>query len=229
MQPTDLPEQTKTKKQLIRELVLSDRQYSADEIAKIVHTTKENVWKEKSKMASEQLIVRRTSTKVTAERKYETMSLLPPLSTNSGVEADSRLKSTARSRSLPLKRKSTSDDEHYLRQLNISPVDSEGMKIMYKEFPDKKPADIIAEYGFPPAVVELEYKRYLRLQAIDIDKLQTFIAKLLKFPLKEFESLDDKYKKSGSLTSDEMIEILTAVIYHRSNSTSSPATDMPLA
>ena len=106
MQPTDLPEQTKTKKQQIRELVISHPEYSAEEVANKVGTTKENVWKEKSKMASEGLIVRRrTHTKITAERKDDTESLLPS-TTDSGGESDSTLKNKAQLRSLTLKTKS---------------------------------------------------------------------------------------------------------------------------
>lgn len=216
MQTPDLPREIKTKKELIRELVLSDRPYSADEIANMVHTTKENVWKEKSKMASEGRIMRRTTTKITAERKDDTMLLLPSSSTSSGGQVGSTSKSTARSRSLPLKRTSTSDDDHYFRHLNISPIDSEGMKLMYKEFNNnKKPVDIIAENGFPPAIVEVEYNRFLRLQNIDIQKLQTFVVGFLKYPLEGVESLNEKYKKSLSLTIDDMIEIIKSMINYR--------------
>ena len=59
-----------------------------------------------------------------------------------------------------MKTKSISDDDRYLRHLNISPVDTEGMKIIYQEFNRKKPGDIIAEHGYPPAVVEVEYRRF---------------------------------------------------------------------
>jgi hypothetical protein len=60
----------------------------------MVGTTVENVWKEKSKMGAEGLIVRRTTRKITAERKDDTMLVLPS-TTDSGEESDSRLKNTA--------------------------------------------------------------------------------------------------------------------------------------
>jgi hypothetical protein len=228
MEPTDLPAVTKTKKQHIHELVLLHPEYSPREIANMVGTTIENVWKEKSKMGADGLIVRRTTKKITAERKDDTMLVLPSSSTNSGGEADSSLKTIAQSRSSPLKRKSKSDNDQYLRQLNISPVDLEGMKIMYKEFNNKKPVDIIAENGFPPAIVEVEYKRFLRLQDIDIQKLQTFVVGFLKYPLEGVESLDEKYKKSGSLAIDDMIEIIKRMInYRMANPITGPAVDQP--
>lgn len=210
MEPTNLPEQKRTKKELIRELVISHPEYSGEAIASRVGTTKENVWKEKTKMGIEGLILRRTTTKVTSERKDDTMLVLS--STTSGVESDSRLKNTAQSRSLALKTQSAFDDDRYLRYLNIPPVDTEGIKRMYQEFREnKKPVDIITEHAFPPSVVEVEYKRFLRLEAIDIQALQTFIGDLLmKYPL-ELKSLEQKYKQTGSLTIQEMNEVVKGI------------------
>jgi hypothetical protein len=225
MQLTDLPEQTKTKKQQIREMVISHPEYSAEEIGNRVGTTKENVWKEKSKMGSEGLIVRRrTRTKITAERKDDRMLLLTS-ATASGRESDSTLKNTARPRSLALKTKSSSDDDRYLHYLNISPVDTEGMKIMYQEFKNgTKSVNIIAEHGYPPTVVEVEYRRFLRLQATDIQELQTFIGdQLVKYPLDGLGALEQKYKQTGILTIEEMNEVVKGM--NKFNCTTDPTAD----
>jgi hypothetical protein len=224
MELTDLPVQTKTKKEHIRELVKAHPEYSAETIASMVGTTKEYVWKEKSKMGSEGLIVRRTTTKIIAERKDDTMLLLPS-TTNLGGESDSALKNTAQSGPLALKTKSSFDDDRYLRHLNISPVDTEGMKRMYQEFKDgTKSVDIIAEYGYPPAVVEVEYRRFLRLGATDIQELQTFIGdKLVKYPLEGLGALEQKYKQTGSLTIEEMNEVVKGI--NKSNRTTNPTSD----
>jgi DNA-binding Lrp family transcriptional regulator len=212
MEHTDLPSETKTKRQQILELVLRHPQYSAHEIANRVGTTIENVWKEKSKMGSKGLIARRTRAKKTAERKDDTMLFLPS-TTNLGGESDSTLKNTVQSRSLALKTKSSSDDGSYLRYLNISPVDTEGMKRMYQEFKHgTKSVDIIAEHGYPPTVVEVEYRRFLRLQATEIQELQTFIGdQLVKYPL-ELGALEQKYKETGILTIEEMNEVVKGII-----------------
>jgi DNA-binding Lrp family transcriptional regulator len=215
MQPTYLPEQRKTKKQQIRELVISHPECSAEEIANMVGTTKENVWKEKSKMASEGLIVRRrTRTKITAERKDETMF----------IASDSGPKGMMQSRSPILKGKSLSDEEQYhLRYLNIPAVDSEGIKTIYKDFDNKKkPVEIIAEHGFPPNVVEVEYHRFLKLKGIDIPALQSFIGnELRRTPLEGVEPLEKKFNQEGHLTTDEMIEAVKAIKKYLSNRTSS--------
>jgi hypothetical protein len=219
MELTDLPVQKRTKKERIRELVISHPEYSAQEIASRIGTTKENVWKEKTIMGTEDLIVRRTATKVTSERKDDTMLVLSS-NTDSGGEGVSRLKNTAQSRSLALKTRSGSDNDRYMRYLNISPVDTEGMKRLYQEFKNgTKPADIIAEHGYPPAVVEVEYRRFLRLQATDIQELQTFIGdKLVKYPLEGLGALEQKYRQTGSLTIEEMNEVVKGI--NKSNCTS---------
>ena len=79
MEHTYLPEKAPTKREQIRDLVLGDHTcaYSADDIARIVQTTKENVWKEKSRMGNEGLLVRRRTLNVSAEGKEETMPPVP--------------------------------------------------------------------------------------------------------------------------------------------------------
>ena len=200
MEDTYLPERSKTKKEYIRELVLSDHNYSAYDIARIAQTTKENVWKEKSKMASEGLLVStRRTLKISAERNDET--LLLPSDTNPGRLNDILKKAAVQSKSSSTRIKHRSNDSDYTRYVDISPVDSEGMKKMYAGFRDKKkPVDIIVEHGFPPAVVEIEYKRFLELRHIDIQRLQDYIGNdLLKYPLEAAESLCKKYKQKGYL------------------------------
>jgi DNA-binding Lrp family transcriptional regulator len=224
MEPTDLPDEKRTKKERIRELVKKHPEYLAEEIANRVGTTKENVWKEKSKMGSEGLIVRRrTSTKITAERKDDTVLLLSS-TTDSGGESVSRLKNTAQS-TPALKTSSSSDEDRYLRHLNISPVDNEGMKSMYQEFKKgTKSVDIIAKHGYPPAVVEVEYQRFLKLQATDIQELQTFIGNhLVKYPLVGLGALEQKYKETGSLTIEEMNEVVKGI--NKFNCTTNPPAD----
>ena len=100
--------------------------------------------------------------------------------------------------------------------MNILPVDSEGIKKLYTEFKNKKkPVDIIAEHGFPPAVVEVEYKRFLKLQNIDIWRLHEYIGyELLKYPFQDAEQLEKSYKQKGYLTTEEMIQVLRKKTEH---------------
>ena len=46
---SNLPKRSTSKRKRIRDMLTSDKDYSAHEIAKVVGTTPGNVWKEKSK------------------------------------------------------------------------------------------------------------------------------------------------------------------------------------
>jgi hypothetical protein len=145
----------------------------------IVHSAKENVWKEKSRMVSEGLTVStRRIVKISAERTDETRLLLPSSSAAiSELEGDRKLRRGAvQSRSSSPRTKSRSKGDDHTRYLNILPLDSEAIKTLYAEFNDKKkPVDIIVEYGFPPRAVEIEYKRFLKLNGMDNDGIQRYI------------------------------------------------------
>ena len=87
------------------------------------------------------------------------------------------------------------------------------MKIIYQEFnKGTKSVNIIVEHGYPPAVIEVEYHRFLRLQTTDIQDLQTFIGdQLAKYPLEELKPLEQKYKETGILTIEEMNEVVKGI------------------
>ena len=56
--------------------------------------------------------------------------------------------------------------------IDVPQLDSEGLKILYREFKSgKKPIDILAEYGFHPEIVEGEYQRFMELSERDIGDL----------------------------------------------------------
>ena len=198
MEHTYLPEKAPTKREQIRDLVLGDHTcaYSADDIARIVQTTKENVWKEKSRMGNEGLLVRRRTLNVSAEGKEETMLLIPSVAAAGAGQS---------------RTKGRSNDDHYTRYLNITPIDSEGIRKMYTGFKNKeKPVDIIVQYGFRPSVVELEYSRFLKLDGLDMDALQNYIGKeISKYPEEVAERLEKNYKQNGYLTTAEIIEFVT--------------------
>jgi hypothetical protein len=208
---TYLPQDTK--REYIRQLIRSnDNNYSDDDIARIAHTTKQYVWKEKSRMVSEGLLIsRRRTLKVTAERNDETTTVvLSPAAANSQGEMGAVQFRSSSSPSSSARTKARSNTDGYAAHLNILPVDSEGIKKLYTEFKNKKkPVDIIAEHGFPPDVVQVEYTRFLKLQGIDIQRLQDYIGTdLLKYPLDGVELLEKSYKQKGYLTTEEMIQVL---------------------
>jgi len=213
MDYTYLPQDTK--REYIRQLVRSNHNnhYSDDDIARIAHTTKQYVWKEKSRMVSEGLLLsHRRTVKITAERNDVTTTLVLPQEAANPQEGTGgvQLSSHSSAISSSARTNARSNTEGYARHLNIPPVDSEGIKRLYTEFKNRKrPVDIIAEHGFPPAVVEVEYKRFLKLHEIDIQRLQDYIGKdLMKYPLDGVELLEKCYKQKGYLTTEEMIQVL---------------------
>ena len=169
MDPTYLPQDTK--REYIRQLIRSSHNnYSDDDIARIAHTSKQYVWKEKSRMVSEGLLVsRRRTLKITAERNDETTTVvLSPAAANSqggrggAVQFSSSSPSSSSSSSSSSERANTrSSTDGYARHLNILPVDSEGIKKLYTEFKNKKkPVDIIAEHGFPQQLSKWNIKDF---------------------------------------------------------------------
>ena len=184
MEPVYLGEKPNNKKEQILEL-LAEGKLSVKEIARTVHTTEANVYKEKSKARG--LYLRRKT------RSDEMVMVAGDLDTSS----------------LPSRRLKSEGNHHY-PYLNIPDLDSEGMKKLYTEFnAGKKPPNIIADYGFHPEVVEKEYQRFMKMNERDIDALQNKIISDLKRPSKNTKPLLEKYKTIGFLTHYELFELIT--------------------
>jgi biotin operon repressor len=99
------------------------------------------------------------------------------------------------------------------RLLNLPELDQDGVSKLYNEFLfGKRPAEVIAEYGFHPELVESEYQRFLRLEEYDIESLQNKFFVHLKQDLQStnnltIKSLLEKYKTNGKLTIAEFINL----------------------
>jgi DNA-binding Lrp family transcriptional regulator len=179
----NLPSNGPTKKERIHELI-SDGRYTDEEIAKIVHTTIANVWKEKSTLRKSGVLVRHR-----VERSDRTLLVT---SAAQGVYATP---------------KKTASLE-YQELLNIPPVDSEGMKKLYTNIIEgKKPNEIIAAHGFHPAVVETEYHRSQKLHHDMLCKRIISEVLVLKTSIKG-NALIDKYNEQGWISDDDFIELL---------------------
>ena len=185
MEPVYLGEKPIKKKEQIINL-LAEGKLSVKEIARIVHTTEANVYKERSKARG--LLIRRKT------RSDEMVMVAGDVDTPS----------------LPSRRLKSEGNHHY-QYLNIPDLDSEGIKKLYSEFKEgKKPADIIADHGFHPEVVEKEYQRFMKLNERDIDVLQSkIISDFIKRPSKNTKPLLEKYKTTGFLTHYELFELIT--------------------
>jgi len=175
------------------------------EIALRLNTSVENVWKEKSLLKSRAgLIVSRSTTQ--QSKKQSEMMLLDPegeLGDRSSI-ALQKIKS----------RKSTGLSDYLI---DIPQLDSEGLMTLYSEFKSgKKPIDILAEHGFHPEAVEIEYRRFLELSERDNDELlkQIMLNVIQKGYGKEpvrnisIKTLIDRYGQRGYLTNNEVSEIL---------------------
>jgi biotin operon repressor len=105
--------------------------------------------------------------------------------------------------------------------LSVSQLDAEGLKKLYGEFViGKKPAQVIAEYGFHPDLVENEYQRFLRFVEYNIDALQKKFFRYLQQDLltannNTINSLVEKFRKDGKLTIDEFITLMKSLLDER--------------
>jgi hypothetical protein len=183
LEPVYLGEKPNNKKEQILDLLAKG--LSVKEIARIVHTTEANVYKEKSK--SKGLFVRRKT------RSDEMVMVAGDLDTSSLPSG--RLKP---------------DGNHHYPYLNVPDLDSEGIKKLYSEFKaGKKPPDIIADHGFHPEVVEKEYQRFMQMNERDIDVFQNrIISTIIKRPSKNTKPLLEKYKTNRFLTANELSELV---------------------
>jgi biotin operon repressor len=178
-----LPNKRQTKKERIHQLV-SDGQYTDEDIARMVGTTIPNVWKEKSTLRKSGVLVRHR-----IERSDRTLLVT---SAAQGVYAS---------------QKKTASLE-YQQLLNIPPIDSEGIKKLYTSIiAGKKPDEIIAAYGFHPAVVETEYHRSQKVRQDILSKRIIYEVLVLKTSAKG-TALIDKYNEEGWISDDDMIELL---------------------
>ena len=178
-----LPSNRPTKKERIRNLI-SDGQYTDEDIARIVGTTIPNVWKEKSTLRKSGIFVRHR-----VERSDRTLLVT---SAAQGVYAT---------------QKKTASLE-YQELLNIPAIDSEGMKKLYTSIiAGKKPDEIIAAYGFHPAVVETEYHRSHKLHHDMLCKRIISEVLVMKTSIKG-NALIDKYNEQGWISDDDFIELL---------------------
>jgi hypothetical protein len=184
LEPVYLGEKPNNKKDQILDL-LAEGKLSVKEIARTVHTTEANVYKERSKARG--LFVRRKT------RSDEMVMVAGEPDTSS----------------LPSRRLKSEGNHHY-QYINVPDLDLEGMKKLYTEFKaGKKPPGIIADHGFHPEVVEKEYQRFMKMNDRDIDVLQNkIISTIIKRPSKNTKPLLEKYNTTGFLTHDELFDLI---------------------
>ena len=216
LKPTYPPPNTGSKKQRIWALV-SDGNYSPDEIASKVGTTIEYVWKETSryKKARTGTGLVMSKTMELSKRKAETSIFLQQSDLSQGGTQDFSV-SKSQAQIIPadnINLNSKSD-----RFLNLPKMESSDLKMLYNEFnAGKKPVDVIAKFGYHPEIVESEYGRFLRLSGIDIDALLKHIitdcGRIME-PSGELKRLVDKYHEEGKFRNEDIYKLLSLKSEH---------------
>lgn len=179
------------------------------DIALRLNTSVENVWKEKSLLKSRAGLIVSRSTTHESKKQSEMM-----LFDSEGEQGDRSSLALQKIKS----RKSTGLSDYLI---DIPQLDSEGLMILYREFKSgKKPIDILAEYGFHPEAVEIEYRRFIELSERDNDELlkQLMLNVIQKGYEKEpvrninIKTLIDRYHQRGYLSKNEISELLALYI-----------------
>jgi hypothetical protein len=172
------------KKERIRELIFKGS-YTDQEIARMVSTTIANVWKEKSQLRG--VLMRQK-----VERSDKTVLLTSAPQDLYGIAAS--------------RRKGIRHD--YEELLDIPPIDSAGMKILYNDInAGRRPNEIIAAHGFNPLVVQTEYNRSNVLHHDSL--LKRIISEVIiwKTGYRGIQLLE-KYENEGHLSEDDIIQLL---------------------
>jgi biotin operon repressor len=107
------------------------------------------------------------------------------------------------------------------RLLNLPELDQGGVSKLYDEFLfGRRPAEVIAEHGFHPELVESEYQRFLRLEEYDIGSLQNKFFLHFKEALQStnnftIKSFLEKYRTNGKLIIAEFINLTEWLLAER--------------
>jgi hypothetical protein len=171
------------------------------QIASKVGTSVEYVYKETSKLrkvkAGGGLVV--SSSIIEQSKRKDEMSLIIP-----GQE-ESNMNMAKLNSLIPIKVDNSHSYKNNYNHLDIPPIGSEELKIMYSQFiAGKTPIEIISIYGYHPDIVEGEYNRFLRLRDRDVDRLLTSIVNGCgNEPRGELKLLVDRYHTEGYLTNED--------------------------
>jgi hypothetical protein len=147
--PNKIAPGTETKKERIAKLLLdNNKKYSAREIARIVRTTEGNVFKEKSNLKTTGALLDKDVAVLSQSNETDTLTL-------SHTEAKT---------SITLR--------EYRSLTDIPPMNQDDIKKLYSAFKDgAAPVEIIAQSGFDPRLVELEFGRFQRLKGLVLTPL----------------------------------------------------------
>ena len=225
MDPTyPLTRETKNKKERIWELV-SSGMHQPNQIASIVGTSVEYVYKETSRLKKAKRgggLVINSSIMQQAKRKDDISIVVPGRESGNLEENNNYL---ARLTNVTTIKRDKGYFKNYhngnnngIQYLDIPALNPEELKIMYTQFSDgRTPIEVIASFGYHPDTVEIEYQRFLRLRDRDPDAL---LKRLVDYchtsvkPTEELKLLIDRYHTVGYLTNDEILQLLKSKFMH---------------
>jgi len=95
--------------------------------------------------------------------------------------------------------------------LAVPLLDAEAVKNVYAEFLNrKKPADVIAQYGYHPAAVEEEYDRFLILQELGPEILiKAIVDKVASYDGLWTRDRVEKFHRDGILTIEDLVRLVS--------------------
>jgi len=225
MDPTyPLTRETKNKKERIWELV-SSGMHQPNQIASIVGTSVEYVYKETSRLKKAKRgggLVINSSIMQQAKRKDDISIVVPGRESGNLDENNNYL---ARLTNVTTIKRDKGYFKNYHngnnngnQYLDIPALKQEELKMMYTQFSaGKTPIEVIASLGYHPDTVEIEYQRFLRLRDRDPDAL---LKRLVDYchtsvkPTEELKLLIDRYHTVGYLTNDEILQLLNLKYMH---------------
>jgi hypothetical protein len=185
-----LPAKKKSKRDKILEML--SQGHDVDEIASELKTTKQNVYKEKSKQKS-------------LEYGKENFRL------RHAIQSKRRSKRIPDSELGKTQDPILDDNPLYGSYKTLRRPTKKEYSILFTEFlAGKKPEEIIAEHGIDPEIVEKEYQRFLKLRGMDRLDLQKSILKLSGTYPTDLKPMINKLESRTMLSNEEVMGLVNS-------------------
>ena len=186
-----LPGKKQSKRDKIIEML--SQGFDVDYITSKLDTTKQNVYKEKSKQKS-------------LEYGKENFRL------QHAIQSKRRSKRIPDSELSKTQDSIVGDNPQYGSYNVLKRPTKKEYSILFTEFlAGKKPEDIIAGHGIDPEIVEKEYQRFLKLRGIDILDLQSSIVKMSDTHLTHLKPLISKLETGTMLSNEEVMAFVKSI------------------
>jgi hypothetical protein len=184
-----------SKKQSKRDKIIEmlSQGFDVDYITSKLHTTKQNVYKEKSKQKS-------------LEYGKENFRL------QHAIQSKRRSKRIPDSELGKTQDSTLGDNPPYGSYNALKRPTKKEYSILFTEFlARKKPEDIIARHGIDPEIVEKEYQRFLKLRGMDISDLQSSLVKMSNTYSAHVKPLLNKLETGTILSNEEIMVLVNSI------------------